>query len=70
MNGIQVDTWIKLESCEITCAIVDGMAELQFGGLLDGLTITATEAGLTALITRSTEAIDQIRRSQNHHAAL
>ena len=68
MNGIQVDTWIKLEACETTCTIVDGTAELQFGGRLDGLTITATEAGLTALIASGTEAVEQLRASRGHHA--
>lgn len=61
MNGLQVDTWIKLESCEIKYTIVDGMAELQFGGMLDGLSVTATENALVTLITRSSEALRAIR---------
>lgn len=64
MNGVQVDTWIKLDSCEITVAIVDGMAELQFGGLLDGLSITATETALANLIDKSTAAVGQLRCTQ------
>jgi hypothetical protein len=65
MNGIQVDTWIKLESCDIQYSIVDRMAELQFGGLFDGLSITATEAALTNLIDISTAAIQQLRAARD-----
>ncbi|CAM3627493.1 hypothetical protein KIPE111705_17785 [Kibdelosporangium persicum] len=65
MNGIQIDTWIKLESCDITFSIVDGMAELQFGGRLDGLSVTATEKGLVTLVTKATEALQAIRAASD-----
>ncbi|MFC0113471.1 hypothetical protein [Kibdelosporangium aridum] len=65
MNGIQVDTWIKLEACQISYTLDGDMAELQFGGRLDGLSVTATQDGLRNLIDTATEALQAIRTESN-----
>nr|WP_042194598.1 hypothetical protein [Kibdelosporangium sp. MJ126-NF4]CEL21427.1 hypothetical protein [Kibdelosporangium sp. MJ126-NF4]CTQ96006.1 hypothetical protein [Kibdelosporangium sp. MJ126-NF4] len=65
MNGVQVDTWIRLESCDISYSIVDGMAEMQFGGLLDGLSVTATEKALINLRDKATEALEAIKAAEH-----
>lgn len=60
MGGTKVDTWVSMDECSISYTVCHDEVEFEIGGQ-SGFDLFATEAGLQNLVTKATDALQELR---------